>query len=52
MSTYGAASRQTSLPGEVGMDIFSTLGKVFKLTGCPSIFLGTVSLSNRKRDQK
>ncbi len=30
---------QTSLPGEAGMDIFSTLGKVFKLTGC-------------KRDQK
>ncbi len=26
--------------------------RVFKLTGCPSIFLGTVSLSNRRRDQK
>ena len=57
----GAASRQTSLPDEAGMDIFLTLGKVFKLTGCPSILLpsglslkvedGTVSLSNRRRGQ-
>ena len=28
MATCGAASRQTPLPGEAGMDIFSTLGKV------------------------
>jgi len=38
-STIASYTRQTSLPGEAGMDIFSTLGKVFKLTGC-------------KRDQK
>ena len=39
MGHYLRPQGQTSLPGEAGMDIFSTLGKVFKLTGC-------------KRDQK
>jgi len=37
MSTCAAASRQTILPGEAGMDNFSTLGKVFKLTGCKRV---------------
>ncbi len=33
------------------LDIGSSRGEGFSLTGCPSIFLGTVSLLNRRLDQ-
>jgi len=42
---------EVDLPGELDIASIGEKARSFTLTGCPSIFLGTVSLSNRRRSQ-